>query len=389
MALQRNRLTHRAVQTLKKPGRHADGGNLYLNITKSEAKSWVYMYNRAGRQREIGLGSCRDVSLAKARDLAETARQELREGREPLGARIKTSGKPTFGEAADTYIAVMRPSWRNEKHVDQWIMTLGVYAAPMRSKPIDEIHTTDILTVLQPIWTQKPETASRLRGRIESVLDAAKAKGHRAGENPARWRGHLDQLLPKPSKLSRGHHPAMPIDDLPNFMKRIRLRPGLSARVLEFTILTAARSGEALGARWSEIDLAKALWVVPAHRMKGGRIHRVPLSSAALAILQPLRGASFGDLVFPGMKPGTPLSNMSMDKILRLEKLDVTVHGFRSTFKDWATERTNFSHELSEVALAHAIKDKTDAAYRRGDMMDKRREMMEAWAVFCQGDRAV
>ena len=333
----------------------------------------------------MGLGSAQNVTLAEARDLAEAARRELREGRDPLAARQKTTTPQTFGEGADAYIEAMRPFWKSEKHAVQWATTLKNYAAPLRPKPVGEIETVDVLNVLQPIWQAKPETASRLRGRIESVLDAAKAKGLRTGDNPARWRGHLDQLLPRRAKLSRGHHAAMSIDDLPAFMARIRTRAGVSARALEFTILAAARTGEAIGARWDEFDLDKALWSVPAGRMKASRAHRVPLSTAALNLLKPLRVAARGDFVFPGTKPGKPISNMSMDKVLRLEGLNCTVHGFRSSFKDWASDRTSFSAELSEVALAHVIKDKTEAAYRRGDMMERRRELMESWARFCAG----
>lgn len=371
---------------VKEPGRHADGGNLYLNVTKSGARSWVFLYKLAGRQREMGLGSALDVNLAKARVLAEAARGELREGRDPLAARAKVAAVPTFGEVADAYVEAKRPEWTNPKHADQWAMTLTKHAAAIRPKRVDQVETGDILGLLETIWLETPETASRLRGRIEKVLDAAKAKGHRAGENPARWRGHLDQLLPKASKLSRGHHAAMSIDDLPAFLGRIRLREGLSARALEFTILNATRTTETLTVEWSEVDFDKALWVIPKEKTKTKKEHRVPLSSGALAVLEPLRQAASGNYVFPGMKPGRPLSNMSMDKILRLEEQDITVHGFRSTFKDWATERTKYPNEMSEVALAHGITNKVEAAYRRGDMMEKRRGMMEAWARFCRGE---
>ena len=385
MVHQRKRLTARSVATLSKPGRHADGGNLYLNVTATGARSWVFLYRRAGRQREMGLGSALDVTLAEARDLAEVARRELREGRDPLVSKQKTSAVQTFGEAADAYVDAMRPQWSNSKHAEQWVMTLRKYAAPIRSKPVDEIETADVLAVLQQIWQTKPETASRLRGRIENVLDSAKAKGQRTGDNPARWRGHLDQLLPRRGKLSRGHHDAMAIDDMQAFMVRLRVRRGISARALEFTILTAARTGEAIGAIFGEFDFEKDVWTVPAGRMKAKREHRVPLSTAAVEIVTTLRATGRGEVVFPGAKPGRPISNMSMDKILRLEKLEVTVHGFRSTFRDWASERTSFPHELCEMALAHAISNKAEAAYRRGDMMEKRRELMEAWARFCAG----
>jgi integrase len=264
-------------------------------------------------------------------------------------------------------------------------MTLGVYAAPMRRKPVDTVSTEDVLGVLKPIWTEKPETASRLRGRIEVVLDAARAAGHRTGENPARWKGHLAQLLSKRQKLTRGHHAALPYAEVPDFVARLHEQTGLAALALEFTILTAARSGEALGAKWSEIDFDEKLWTVPAARMKGSREHRVPLSSRALAALAQTRKLQTNDYVFPGQKRGRPLSGMSMEMLLRRMKVeDVTVHGFRSSFRDWAGDKTSFPREVAEAALAHAIGDETEAAYRRSDALVKRRKLMEAWAAYCE-----
>jgi len=379
-----NRLSARTVAALTAPGRHADGGGLYLLVKPSGAKSWVFMWSRQGRQREMGLGSILGVALAVAREKAAEARADLAAGRDPLGTRDRLKGK-TFGDLADAHVRSMSPQWRNPKHIAQWTMTLTEYAAPLRPKTAAAITTEDVLAVLRPLWETKPETASRVRGRIEAVLDAAKAQGLRSGDNPARWRGHLDQLLPRRAKLSRGHHAAIKIDDVPAFMVSLGKTSGIAALALRFTVLTAARTGEAIGATWAEFDLDKGLWTVPAERMKAGREHRVPLSAAALALVKGLREFSRSDFLFPGLKPGRPISNMAMDKTLRDAGLEITVHGFRSTFKDWATERTSFPYELSEMALAHIIKDKTEAAYRRGDMLEKRRELMDAWAGFCAG----
>jgi len=286
---------------------------------------------------------------------------------------------------ADSVREALSTGFRNEKHKAQWKSTLATYAAPLRSKPVDTITTDDILAVLEPIWTLKPETASRVRGRIEKVLDAAKAKGFRDGENPARWRGHLDHLLPKPSKMERGHHAAMPYEDVAAFVGDLRKRPTTATFAVEFCILTAARSGEVLGARWSEMDLAKRLWTVPAHRMKAGREHRVPLSNRAMSILKQLRDADCGEFVFPGQKPKKPLSNMAMEMVLRRMKIEnATVHGFRSSFRDWAGNVTSFPREVTETALAHVIGDKAEQAYRRGDALEKRRILMDSWAAYCE-----
>jgi len=268
-------------------------------------------------------------------------------------------------------------------------MTLREYAAPLRRLPVDKITTDDVLSVLKPIWNEKPETASRLRGRIERVLDAAKAQGLRSGENPARWRGHLDQLLPKRQRLTRGHHAAMSYTDVPAFVGELQVRQATAALALEFAILTAARSGEVLGACWDEFDLDRAVWTVPAGRMKAGREHRVPLSRSAFKIMKTMHEVRDGDFVFPGQKPGKPLSVMALEMVLRRMKIDgVTVHGFRSTFRDWAAECTNFPNEVCEAALAHVIENKAEAAYRRGDLFDKRRKLMEAWAAYCASPKA-
>jgi integrase len=371
------------VATIKDHGRHADGGGLYLSIAPNGGRRWVFLYRWHGKQTEIGLGSARDVALARARELARQARANLAESINPKDVR-KGSKEATFGECADRLIEAMRPSWRNEKHAAQWKMTLLRYAAPLRHLPVDKIGTAEVLSVLKPSWNAKPETASRLRGRIERILDAAKAQGLRSGENPARWRGHLDQLLPKRQRLTRGHHAAMPYPDVPTFISDLQLRHATAALALEFLILTAARSGEVLGARWNEFDLDRAIWTVPAKRMKAGREHRVPLSPRALRIAADLEVCRTGDFVFFGEKPERPLSGMSLEMMLRRMKIEnATVHGFRSSFRDWAAECTNFPNEVCEAALAHVIENKAEAAYRRGDLFEKRRKLMDAWAAYC------
>ena len=294
MARQINRLNARAVATLTENGRHGDGGGLYLSISPNGGRRWVFLYRWHGKPTEIGFGSARDVTLARARELAKDARGRLAEGINPKEVRKPVEGA-TFGECADRLIAAMRPSWRNGKHAAQWKMTLGQYAAPVRPAPhAHAITTDDVLSVLKPLWNEKPETASRLRGRIERVLDAAKAQGLRTGENPARWRGHLDQLLPKRQRLTRGNHAAMSYGDVPAFIGDLQSREATAALALEFTILTAARRGEVLGARWDEFDLERAVWTVPAYRMKAGREHRVPLSTRALKIIKALHQADGG-----------------------------------------------------------------------------------------------
>ncbi len=387
MALALNKLSARGVTAITKPGRHGDGGGLYLVVDKSGAKRWVFLYRREGTLREMGLGGLKAVSLARARELAAEARVNLQAGIDPITAKNNAPvAVPTFGEEADDFIDAMGPQFRNAKHLDQWKMTLKVYAAPLRSKRVDQIATADVLEVLKPIWLTKPETAARLRGRIERVLDAAKAKGHRSGQNPALWRGHLDNLLPKRRKLSRGHHAAMPYERVPAFVADLRERDAMAARALEFTILTAARTGETFGATWREIDLEAAIWTIPRERMKAGREHRVPLTDRAVEILTELSELSTGPAayVFPGQKKGRPLSVMAMDMILRRMDIEFTVHGFRSSFRDWAGEETAFPREVAEAALAHVVGDETERAYRRGDALEKRRKLMIAWANYCE-----
>jgi integrase len=389
MARKINRLNARAVATIKECGRHADGGGLYLSISPNGGRRWVFLYRWHGKPTEIGCGSARGVTLASARELAGAARTKLAARINPKEARKPTKGA-TFGEYADRLIETMQSSWRNAKHRAQWTMTLKVYAAPLRRLPVDAIGTDDVLAVLKPLWSKKHETASRLRGRIERVLDAAEAEGLRGGENPARWRGHLDQLLPKRQRLARGHHAAMAYAEVPAFTVDLQKRQATAAAALEFTILTAARSGETLLANKAEFDVSRAVWVVPPQRMKAGREHRVPLSRRALKIVkQGMQDYPDSDFLFPGQKANKPLSGMALEMMLRRMKVEgATVHGFRSSFRDWASECMNFTNEVCEAALAHVIEDKAEAAYRRGDLFEKRRKLMEAWAVYCSAPKA-
>ena len=383
MARKINRLSARAVATITKLGRHADGGGLYLSISPNGGRRWVFLFRWRGKPTEIGFGAARDVTLARARELAGQARAKLAEGINPKDATKSLEGA-TFGECADRQIETMRPSWRNDRHALQWKMTLRDYAARLRRLPVDRVTTDDVLSVLKPLWNDKPETASRLRGRIERVLDAAKARGLRSGDNPARWRGHLDQLLPKRQRLTRGHHAAMNYSELPAFISDLQGRQATAALALEFAIFTAARTGEVLGARWEEFNLDRAVWTIPSRRMKGGREHRVPLSQRVLKIVKAMYEARNNDFVFAGQRPGKPLSVTALLVLLRRMKIeDATVHGFRSAFRDWAAECTNFSNEVCEAALAHVIENKAEAAYRRGDLFDKRRKLMDAWAAYC------
>lgn len=390
-ARQLNRLTARKVAALADPGRHADGGGLYLSISKDGRRRWVFLFRWRGKLREMGLGSPREVPLARAREAATRARELVADGRDPLEVKqADERAVPTFGELANGFVEAMRAQWRNDKHVAQWQMTLREYAAPLRPLAVDAVTTNDVVGVLKPLWQTKPETASRLRGRIERVLDAAKAQGLRAGENPARWRGHLDLLLPKRHRLTRGHHKAMAYADVPAFVARLRAGSGVSGRALEFTILTAARSGEVLGARWSEIDVTARVWTVPAARMKAGREHRVPLCARALSIVAEMRelAAVDGDnpFVFPGQRAGKGLSVMALEMVLRRAGVTDTPHGFRSAFRDWVGEETAFPREVAEAALAHLVGDAVERAYRRGDALEKRRALMEAWALYCAGE---
>lgn len=390
MARVSKRLNARSVATLSQPGMHADGDGLYLVVDKNGSKRWSYIFQWQGKRKEMGLGGLASVGLADARETTSEQRRLLGKGQNPIEARkasraARKIAEHTFGSFADQLIDDIASQFRNAKHIKQWRMTMREYAAPIRKKHLDDINTEDVLSVLRPIWHAKAETASRVRGRIERVLDAAKAKGLRFGENPARWRGHLDQLLPKRRKLTRGHHAAMPYRKVPELLGKLKDLDTLSALALEWTILTASRSGEALGAKWSEIDLPSRVWVVPPERMKAGRSHRVPLTDELITIIEHLK-KSRGDnpYLFPGTKPSKSLSNMALAMQLRRLKIeDVTVHGFRSSFRDWAAEETHFARETAEAALAHVIGDATERAYRRGDALEKRRLLMTAWASYC------
>ena len=377
------RLTARKVKTAK-PGKYSDGGNLYLIVSDTGTRKWVLRFTWRGKAREMGLGSATTVSLADAREKAARACRMIAQDIDPIHERKRTGGVPTFGEMADQVRESLSAGFRSEKHKAQWRSTLATYAAPLKDRPVDTVGTDDVLAVLTPIWTTKPVTASRLRGRIEKVLHAAKAKGYRQSENPAQWRGHLDHLLPKQSKLTRGHHAAIPYEHIAAFVGRLRESGSLAAQALELTILTAARSGEILGMRWLEVDLEKRIWTLPPNRMKAAREHRVPLSARAVTMLRQLTEIRTGDFVFAGQRQHRPLSNSAMDAMLRRMKADVTVHGFRSAFRDWCGNETHFPREVVETALAHVVGDKAEQAYRRSDALEKRRKLMEAWAAFCE-----
>lgn len=384
----RGRLTVRQVVNLGSPGVYSDGGGLYLRIRSSGTRSWIFVCMVKGRRREMGLGSAFDVTLSQARTKAAAARTAFLEGRDPIEERVAASAPHpvpiTFGEFAEALIDDIEGGFRNEKHRRQWRSTLKTHAVPILGKQISDVDTDDIVSVLKPIWLRLPETASRVRGRIERILDAGKAKGHRTGENPARWRGHLDLLLPRRSKVEQEHFAALPFSGIGDFVQSLRTRPALAARALEFTILTAARSGETLGMTWAEVDLSAAIWTVPAERMKAGAAHQVPLSQRAMAILRSIKPADAqdADIVFQSAA-GSKLSNMAMAMLLRRMGSSSTVHGFRSAFRDWAGERTSFRREDVEMALAHTIGSKAERAYRRGRALEKRRELMQAWNAFC------
>jgi integrase len=376
-------------------GMYADGGGLYLQVTATGAKSWIFRYMLHGRAREMGLGPLHTVSLAEARIKATECRRMRLEGIDPIDARhgqrnqarLEAAKAMTFDQCATAYIEAHRAGWKNAKHGDQWKNTLATYPGPVfGSLPVQAVDTGLVMKALEPIWASKPETATRVRGRIEAVLDWAAVRGYRQGENPARWRGHLDKLLPNRSKIRRvEHHPALPYRQIAEFMNALRRQPGTAADALQFLILTAARTGEVIGATWNEIDLAENVWTIPVERIKGGKEHRVHLSSSAMTILDGLRNDDENPgYIFEGGKPGRPLSNMALLAVLkRMKRADLTAHGFRSTFRDWAAECTNYPREVAEMALAHVIGNKVEAAYRRGDLFDKRRQLMDDWNDFC------
>lgn len=393
MARDVGRLSARTVETRKKPGYYSDGGGLYLKVSGGAGRSWVFRYRVAGKLREMGLGSEHTISLADARQAAAECRKLRLRGSDPIEVRQheRTQAKlgaasMTFRQCAERYIAAHQAGWRNAKHTSQWRNTLATYAFPVFGDlPVQAIDVGLVMKVVEPLWPTKTETASRLRGRIENVLDWALARGYRQGDNPARWRGHLDNLLPRRSRVQKvEHHAALSFHEVGAFIEVLQRQEGVAAMALEFCILTATRTSETIGARWQEVDLREAVWMIPTDRIKAGKEHRVPLSKPAVAILQKLAVARSSDFVFPGGKPGRPLSNMALLALLRrMERPDLTVHGFRSAFRDWAAERTNFPREVCEMALAHTIGDRVEAAYRRGDLFSKRRQLMEAWARYC------
>jgi integrase len=394
MARASNKLAAVEVKGIDQKGMYHDGGGLYLQVSAGGAKSWIFRFMLDGRSREMGLGPVHAIPLADARKRAAECRRMRFDGIDPIEARIARRDRKkldaaksmTFDACASAYIDAHKAGWKNAKHRDQWPTTLNTYAGPVfGSLPVQAVDVGLVMKALEPIWQTKSETASRLRGRIEAVLNWATVRGYRKGDNPARWRGHLDKLLPARSKVQRvEHHPALPYDELADFVAMLRSQEGIAARALEFLILTATRTGEVIGARWDEVDLGEKIWVVPAARMKAGREHRVPLSGAAAGILEEMKKIRESDFVFPGGKRGKPLSNMAMLAVLkRIGRSDLTAHGFRSSFRDWAAERTNFQREVAEMALAHTVGDKVEAAYRRGDLFQKRRQMMDGWARFC------
>lgn len=401
-----NKLTALQVKNAKSAGYLSDGGGLYLRVSTAGKRSWVFIFDRDGRRREMGLGPFPDVSLEDARQQAMTQRKVLLAGDDPIDQRqaAQLSKKAdaaklvTFRAAAERYIESQRSGWKNAKHAAQWESTLQAYAFPIVGEvSVAQIDTGLVLKVIEPIWREKTETASRVRGRIEAVLEWAKTREYRAGDNPARWHGHLENLLPRRSDVARvKHQPALPFDRLSAFMSELRLANGIAARCLEFTILTAVRSGEARLAKWNEFDLDAGVWSIPADRMKAKKEHRVPLSGATLKILEGLPRFDGCEFVFVSGKRNAPLSDMALTGLIRRmnngsdpprwvdrDGRAVVAHGFRSTFRDWAAERTSFPREVAEMALAHAIPSAVEASYRRGDLFEKRRRLMSQWAALC------
>jgi integrase len=397
-----NRLSARTVETKTKRGRYADGGGLFLQVSKWGTKAWIFRYERNGRERNMGLGATHTLALADARERARECRQVLLDGRDPIEARtakrarqrLEAMRELKFKDFAAQHHAAQQAGWQSEKHRHDWMFSIETYAYPVLGElPVASIDTALVMKCLEPIWRVKPQTAKRVRARVESVLNFATVSGFRQGDNPARWRGHLDNLLPAPGKVRKvRHYAALPYAELPEFMAELRARPELSARALEVTVLTALRTWEVLGAPWSELDMAAKVWTIPAARMKGDRDHRVPLSARVLEILGELPRA--GVYVFPDrFGTGKPISDDVMLRLLcrmgRGGPGDITVHGFRSTFRDWAAETTAYPNHVVEMALAHAIGDEVEAAYRRGDLFEKRRRLMNEWAKYCAQPNAV
>lgn len=382
MARPRHKLTTLQVKNTKAPGRLSDGGGLYLHIGKNGGKSWVHIWKRNKRKREMGLGSVADVSLSMARKKADKNRLLILDGRDPINER-KKENVPNFKDCAQLYYDNKKSGWKHKSHIANWKLSLFTHAKPLHRLQVSDIETPDVLKMLKPLWQTKPATASTLRGRVEAVLDYAKAMGWREGENPALWRGNLKSLLP-PRTQKVKHFPALPVLEITAFMTNLQTRDALSARLLEFIILTACRSNEARGAEWDEFDIENALWTIPAIRMKAGKEHTVPLSKRALEIVSALPKIKNCDLVFPQISKRKQFSvNATRALLHRMGRADVTTHGFRSTFRDWAGDQTAFQRETIEAALAHGIKDKAEAAYRRSTAIEKRRKLMQAWADYC------
>jgi integrase len=388
------KLTALAVMRVTAAGMHSDGDGLYLQVGAGGAKSWIYRFTLSGRERYLGLGSTNAIPLKRARELAAEARQVRAEGIDPVekrrsdrvAKRVESTRAITFDQCASAYIAAHEAGWRNAKHRYQWRATLRDYASPVFGHfPVQDIDTNLVMRVIEPLWRTKTETASRTRQRIEAILDWATVREYRQGANPARWRGHLQKLLPAKAKVSAVEHlAAMPYADIPAFMAAMRTRESVSARCLELTILTAARTGETINTRWSEFDLDTRVWVIPGSRMKMGAEHRIPLAPRAVDILREIYSRRAGEFVFANVGTGRPISDMTMRKLLTLAgHSQLTVHGFRSTFTDWAHECTEFPDIVIDMALAHKVSDKVQAAYRRGDLFEKRRKLMEAWANYC------
>jgi integrase len=385
------KLTALSISKLKNRGLYGDGDGLYLQITARGSKSWIFRYRADGKLRDHGLGSVKTLTLAEAREVARNCRKLRLQGIDPIDHKqqLRTTEKLeaakaiSFQDCAQAYIEAHKASWKNDKHAAQWTATLKTYAYPVFGDlPVAAVDIGLVLKAIEPIWTTKTETASRVRGRIENILDFATVRGYRTGENPARLRGNLEHTLPARNKVRRvKHHPALPYAEMPDFWKALSKQSGTAAQALRFTILTAARTGEVIGATWDEIDLEENVWTIPAERMKAGNEHRVPLSDATVAILKAMKKEKRNDYIFPGLKKDKPLSNMSLLKVLKdMGRGDLTVHGFRSTFRDWTAECTDTPREVAEAALAHTLENKVEAAYRRSDLFDKRRSLMVAWS---------
>jgi integrase len=394
MARTLNRLSNFKVERAKQPGMYADGGGLYLRVAEGGSKQWVFRYTVDGRLRDMGMGPEHTLTLAEARERATQARKLRLDGIDPIehkraqraAAAAEAAKAMTFKECAEGFIKDNEAEWTNPKHRKEWETTLSTYVYPDLGRlSVAAIDTPLVLKVLKPLWERIPETASRVRGRIENILGWATVHHYRAGDNPARWRGHLEHALPARSKVAKvEHHAALPYSEIAGFMAKLRQNTAVGARVVEFIALTAARLSEAIDAEWSEIDLDSRLWTIPASRMKGGREHRVPLSSASIKVLRQMVAIRQSDYVFPGARKGRPVGENTPARLAKeAAGSDITVHGLRSTFRDWAAERTNFPREVAEMALAHAIPNAVEAAYRRGDLFEKRRRLMDSWAEFC------